>query len=116
MSQPHKKQTTVLQADGEKKIPVFEENVKPLGTTKSILAYPASWTHTFGNNYYCQAQATELAKISNDRNWNIRSEGTAFHPEPPLKITSKTEIERSIEEMIDDMKQEVTDERNNTNK
>ena len=107
---------TVLQADGEKKIPVFEENVKPLGTTKSILAYPASWTHTFGNNYYCQAQATELAKISNDRNWNIRSEGTAFHPEPPLKITSKTEIERSIEEMIDDMKQEVTDERNNTNK
>lgn len=105
----------LLQTDeDENGSPIFEENVKPLGTQKNILAYPMSWSHTFGNNYYSQAQAAELAAQTDEDGWNIRAEGTAYHPEPPLQVTSKADIERHIETIIDDMKQEVSDERSNS--
>lgn len=108
---PNKLLQTDEDEDGS---PIFEENVKPLGTQKNILAYPMSWTHTFGNNYYSQAQAAELATQTDEDDWNIRAEGTAYHPEPPLQVTSKADIERHIETIIDDMKQEVSDERSNS--
>lgn len=103
---------SILQTENEDDdLPKFEEDMKPLGTTKSILAYPASWTHTFGNNYYSQAQSAELAKNSSKEEWNIRAQGETYHPEPPLQVTSKDEIERNIVQIIDDMKQEANNER-----
>ena len=90
--------------------PIFEEDIKPLGTQKNILAYPVSWTHTFGNNYYSQAQASELATLADKQNLNIRSAGTTYHPEPPLQVTSKAEIKQNIDSIIYDMKQEVRNE------
>ena len=63
------------------------------------------------NNLYTYATIpTEL----DEDTWNIRAEGTAYHPEPPLQVTSKADIERHIETIIDDMKQEVSDERTNS--
>jgi len=101
----------LLQTDEENPdAPIFEDDIKPLGTQKNILAYPVSWSHTFGNNYYRQAQATELVSLADKRNWNIRSEGTAYHPEPPLQVTSKTEIKNHIDSLIDSMKQEAQNE------
>jgi len=104
----------LLQTDeGNPDTPIFEEDIKPLGTQKSILAYPVSWTHTFGNNYYSQAQASELATLTDKHNLNIRSAGTAYHPEPPLQVTSKAEIKHNIDSIIYDMKQEVRNEQPN---
>lgn len=89
----------------------FAEDVKPIGTKNSILAVPEEWVHNFGNNFYRHSQARELAAFSANGNWNIKTEGTPFNPEPPLKVTSAKEIEKHIETMIDGMKQEVNNER-----
>lgn len=95
--------------DVQRKV-TFEEDVKPIGTKKRILAVPEEWVYTFGNDYY-HSQAVELSTFS-DEDWNLKSQGTPFNSEPSLNVTSTAEIEKTIETMIDGMKQEANDERN----
>ena len=44
-------------------------------TPKTILGYPAEWMNSFGNNYYSQTHARELVAFTNNKNWQITSEG-----------------------------------------
>ena len=40
-----------------------------ISDSKSVLAYPADWMNSFGNNYYTQSQAPELTEFTVDKNW-----------------------------------------------
>ena len=102
---------STLESDdsGESTLPTFGENVKPLGTRASIRAFPENWIHTFGNEYYRQAQAKELSTFSETGEWQTQNTGTTFNPSP-LQVTSSDEIERNIENIIEDMRQEVQNE------
>lgn len=84
---------------------------KPLGTTKTVLAYPLSWTRSFGNNYYRQAQADELLRGLDGKSENVQAQGTPYYPEPPLNTTSKDEIKQTIDSMLENMTQEEIHER-----
>lgn len=90
------------------------EPSKPLGTSKNVLAYPLSWTRSFGNNYYRQAQADELSQGLNGEDENVQAPGTTYYPEPPLNTTNKEELKRSIDSMLNDMTQEELHERATT--
>lgn len=92
--------------------PEFDEDIKPLGTRSSLLAYPKEWAHTFGNEYYQQTQEHPAFR-AND-NWNTMSPGQSFSSEPPLNVTSTEEVQASIESMINGMKQEADSEHGNS--
>ncbi|WP_310602757.1 recombinase family protein [Anaerosporobacter sp.] len=100
-----------LSKDNEQIKVSFEEDVKPIGTKKRILAFPEEWVYTFGNDYY-HSQSVQLSNFSDD-DWNLKNQGTPFISDSPLKITSTKEIEKTIETMIYGMKQETNNERNN---
>jgi len=95
--------------NGETVLPPFDENIKPLGTKSSIRAFPENWMHSFGNDYYRQSQAKELATFSRTGNWNTQNEGTTFNPNP-LQTTSPDELERNIEIIIEGIRQEEQNE------
>ncbi|MDO4977879.1 MAG: recombinase family protein [Eubacteriales bacterium] len=94
----------------ESKATFFDDNLEPLTINQSIVAFPSSWTHTFGNNYYVQAQANEMESIFMKSEKNMSSKESPYHPEPPLNVTSKTIIRENIKQIIDDLKQEETNE------
>ena len=100
---------STIEGDDEEPISLFEEDVKPLGTKNSTFGYPEEWIYSFGNNFYRQAQANELAAF-NESDWSLKEEKTAYNPEPPLQVTTQEEIEENIKSMIDGMRQEVNNE------
>jgi DNA invertase Pin-like site-specific DNA recombinase len=97
-----------------------KESKKPLedilpfteGAKKNVLAYPADWVNGFGNNYYSHSQARELAAFSNNKEWGVHLDGVPYK-ESELQITDSDDICKSIDELMNDMKQEVNHERNN---
>lgn len=76
------------------------------GANKDIVAYPATWANTFGNNYYIQAQAREMAIMLKKGDWKAYEEGKPY-TQPDLDVTSPDEIEINIQEIITDMEQEI---------
>lgn len=73
------------------------------------MGYPALWCHTFGNGYYYQAQAAELATFTHTREWSIQSEGTTYHTEH-LNVTSPDEARQHSTELINTMRDENVNE------
>lgn len=100
---------STIEGDDEEPISLFEEDVKPLGTKTSTLGYPEEWVYSFGNNFYRQAQANELAAF-NESDWSVEEEKTSYNPDPPLQVTAQEEIEENIKSMIDGMRQEANNE------
>ena len=49
-----------------------------ISDSKSVLAYPADWMNSFGNNYYTQSQAPELTEFTVDKNWQTASESKPY--------------------------------------
>ena len=104
---------TIVAAEEDTDIPKpsFDDDIKPIGTRGSILAYPEEWIHTFGSDYYRQAQANELQTYNETGKWNTQSEGTPFNlDEVPLQVTSIQEIEETLENIINNQNQEETNE------
>ena len=62
-----------------------------ISDSKSVLAYPADWMNSFGNNYYTQSQAPELTEFTADKNWQTASESKPYK-EPELQTTPKSKI------------------------
>jgi len=83
-------------------------DLKPFtnGSKKNIMAYPMSWANNFGNNYYSQTQAKELALLSEENEWKSKEEGKPYS-QPDLEVTSPDEIQFNIQKIISDMEQEV---------
>lgn len=85
--------------------PTFDDEIKPVGTRGSILAYPEEWIHNFGSSYYRRAQAIELMTYNETGKWNSQSQGTPFSPdEVPLHVTSTQEIEKTLKNIIEKTK------------
>lgn len=86
------------------------EDLKPFtnGQNKDIVAYPHTWANTFGNNYYIQAQARELALLNKENEWKAKEEGKPY-AESDLAVTYPDEIQFIIQKIINDMEQEITD-------
>lgn len=76
------------------------------GAKKDIVAYPADWASNFGENYYAQSKASEIAEYMEHDNWNAQTNGTAFVRDDDLDVTSPEEISSNIKEIIYEMKQE----------
>jgi hypothetical protein len=79
-----------------------EENLLP-SSRKSIIAYPTTWAHNFGANYY--AQAKELAAFMEDGTWQL-SEPSQPYTEPELDVTTPDALQDNIRQIIDDIRQE----------
>ena len=77
------------------------------GPNKDIMAFPNNWADTFGNNYYRQTQAKELALLSENNEWKINEEGKPYL-ESDLNVTSSDEVQNNIQKIISDMEQEIT--------
>jgi len=94
----------------------FTENIRPLikGATNNIVAFPSTWASSFGYNYYCHAQARELAMIDRDCTWNVAVEAQPFSDSNKLNVTSADDIAGNIERIINDIEQGGGDDGNNT--
>ena len=83
-----------------------EETLLPC-TRKSIIAYPTTWAHNFGANYY--AQAKELATFMEDGTWQL-SEPSQPYADPELNVTTPAVLQDNIRQIIDNIRQERTQE------
>ncbi|MFG6330312.1 MAG: recombinase family protein [Lachnospiraceae bacterium] len=81
----------------------FTDNIK-----RNIMAYPPDWVDTFGSNFYSHAQAQELAMFDKNSSWNI-SEQAVPYKDSELQVTSRTERDKNIEQIMSDMKEETHD-------
>ena len=88
----------------EQQLPDAPTDVKPFtdNLKKNVRAYPPDWADTFGSNYYCHAQAQEFARF-NDQN-TLSNEAVAYK-ESDIQVTSPDEVEKSIEQLMPDMKE-----------
>lgn len=78
------------------------------GPNKDIMAYPTTWANNFGNNYYRQIQARELAILNTETEWKSNEEGKPFNSQTELNVTSSDNVQLNIKEIINDMQLEAT--------
>ena len=90
--------------------PESDTSVKPFtdSNRRNVRAYPPDWADTFGSNYYSHAQAQELAGFGKGMEPDI-SHASVIYKDSDIQVTSKDDIERNIEQIMSDMK-ENTDE------
>lgn len=74
-------------------------------SSKSLLAYPADWRHTFGNNFYHQSQAAEMAAFSQSQEWHTQNEGVPYHTDN-LNVTTPDKAREEIQQIINNITQE----------
>ena len=91
-------------------LPESDTSVKPFtdSNRRNVRAYPPDWADTFGSNYYSHAQAQELAGFGKGMEPDI-SHASVIYKDSDIQVTSKDDIERNIEQIMSDMK-ENTDE------
>ena len=91
-------------------LPESDTSVKPFtdSNRRNVRAYPPDWADTFGSNYYSHAQAEELAGFGKGMEPDI-SHASVIYKDSDIQVTSKDDIERNIEQIMSDMK-ENTDE------
>lgn len=96
--------------DAVSSLPESDTSVKPFtdSNRKNVRAYPPDWADTFGSNYYSHAQAQELAGFGKGMEPDI-SHASVIYKDNDIQVTSKDDIERNIEQIMSDMK-ENTDE------
>lgn len=95
-------------------LPESDTSVKPFtdSNRRNVRAYPPDWADTFGSNYYSHAQAQELAGFGKGMEPDI-SHASVIYKDSDIQVTSKDDIERNIEQIMSDMKEntdEYTDE------
>ena len=78
-----------------------EDDLLPSGRN-SIIAYPSTWAHNFGANYY--AQARELAAFVADGTWQL-SEQAEPYSTSELKVTSPSVLKMNIDQLMDEVRQ-----------
>lgn len=79
----------------------FMDNIK-----QNVIAYPTDWVDTFGSNFYSHAQAQELAGFDKNSSLNISGQAVPYK-DSELQVTSQTEREKNIEQIMSDMKEET---------
>lgn len=91
-------------------LPESDTSVKPFtdSNRRNVRAYPPDWADTFGSNYYSHAQAQELVGFGKGMEPDI-SHASVIYKDSDIQVTSKDDIERNIEQIMSDMK-ENTDE------
>lgn len=91
-------------------LPESNTSVKPFtdSNRRNVRAYPPDWADTFGSNYYSHAQAQELAGFGKGMDPDI-FHASVIYKDNDIQVTSKDDIERNIEQIMSDMK-ENTDE------
>lgn len=91
-------------------LPESDTSVKPFtdSNRRNVRAYPPDWADTFGSNYYSHAQVQELAGFGKGMEPDI-SHASVIYKDNDIQVTSKDDIERNIEQIMSDMK-ENTDE------
>lgn len=89
-------------------LPESDTSVKPFtdSNRRNVRAYPPDWADTFGSNYYSHAQAQELAGFGKGIEPDI-SHASIIYKDNDIQVTSKDDIERNIEQIMSDMKENI---------
>lgn len=89
-------------------LPESDTSVKPFtdSNCRNVRAYPPDWADTFGSNYYSHAQAQELAGFGKGMEPDI-SHASIIYKDNDIQVTSKDDIERNIEQIMSDMKENI---------
>ena len=89
-------------------LPESDTSVKPFtdSNRRNVRAYPPDWADTFGSNYYSHAQAQELAGFGKGMEPDISHE-SIIYKDNDIQVTSKDDIERNIEQIMSDMKENI---------
>ena len=89
-------------------LPESDTSVKPFtdSNRRNVRAYPPDWADTFGSNYYSHAQAQELAGFGKGMEPDI-SHASVIYKDSDIQVTSKDDIERNIEQIMSDMKENI---------
>lgn len=86
--------------------PTAENNGFSKKSTKNIVGYPINWSYNFGDCYYSKQKEKDIQRLS-EENWNSTTP-TVPYKDPTLKVTCQDEVARTISSIIDDIKQEIT--------
>lgn len=85
------------------------EDIQPFttGPKKNIMAYPTSWSSSFGCDVYRHAQTRELASFYKNGSWKINQKAQPYPDSPQLSITTGDILNKKIQQIINNMEQEV---------
>ena len=89
---------SVLQKD----IHPFTDSIK-----RNVKAYPIDWADNFGRNFYSHTLVQELAKFSNTISLDFSTEAIPYK-DSDLQVTSQAEIEKNIEQILSDVREETS--------
>ena len=65
-----------------------------------ITAFPLAWADNFGSDYYCHAQARELASIGRDAQWNVAVKGQTYQEPSGLDVTSTNVAAKRVAKLL----------------
>lgn len=85
------------------------KSLVPDSGTKAA-AYPADWVQGFGANYYCHREMRTLSAFGLQDNWEFQEDISAFQRETSIRATSPGTLQTEIAKLIQEMKQENSNE------
>lgn len=90
----------------------FTDEIEPFtsGSKKDIVAFPANWASSFGEDFYTQSFNPEVSEFSDNPDWQAQSQGTPFIQEHDLNVTSPEIIRNNINEIIREIRKEEQNE------
>ena len=84
-------------------LPDFPDGMEPLGTKKSLLAFPASWADGFGAEYYAHRSFYDAYVPKKHAPLILSSEVVAYNPTPEIEIPDPAIVERKLKAVLDDI-------------
>lgn len=85
------------------------KSLVPDSGTKAV-AYPADWTQGFGENYYCHREMRTLSAFGLQDNWELQEDISVFQGKTSVRATSQEILQIEIAKLIQEMKQENSNE------
>lgn len=71
--------------------------------SKTVSAYPADWSYSFGNNYYMQSQTSEFTEFTANKDWQTTSESKPYK-DSEIQVTPRETIKQNIQTIITEIK------------
>lgn len=88
--------------------PEDTKDCPPGGQNPGLLAYPRDWYSSFGNSFYYQAQADELAAFRHSKDWQLQAPGIPFRA-GQQNVTSPAEAQKNAAELVKEFTNHRTD-------
>ena len=86
----------------EKQNGIFQNGTIPLTPDQrsKLVAYPADWAGSFGQNVYTHQQTPEIAAIDRDGQWDVNAKGIPYSTGEELQVSSQEDLQLGLDRIM----------------